>query len=138
MKAGIVVILCLVSVSSGISVRANYAVDWAAARAAMEQKLYELDRPASRPSSVSNSAVATTQTVTPAASATNVAAASPALTVPADTFFTSSVPAPNPSAQAAALAAMQQRMNELNHVEPRPLPETRAVAAPVEVPVNEA
>jgi hypothetical protein len=52
--------------------------------------------------------------------------------------FISNLPAANTSAQAAALAALQQKLNELDQAETRPLPDTNAVTAPVEVPVNEA
>lgn len=52
--------------------------------------------------------------------------------------FISNLPAANASAQAAALAAMEQKMIELNQAETRPSPDTNAMAAPVEVPVNEA
>ena len=138
MKASISVILCVASVASCISVRANYTDDWAAARAALEQRLYELDHLAVRPLSDSNSAVTTTQTVAPAASATNVAAASPASTVPADNVFTSSVPTANASAQAAALAAVEQKMNELNQTEAGSRSDTNATVAPVVIPANEA
>jgi hypothetical protein len=40
--------------------------------------------------------------------------------------------------QAAARAAMEQKMFDLDQAEARPSPETNVVAAPVEVPVNEA
>jgi hypothetical protein len=48
------------------------------------------------------------------------------------------MPPANASAQAAALAAMQQKMNELSQPDTRPAPDTNAVAVPVMVPANEA
>jgi hypothetical protein len=55
-----------------------------------------------------------------------------------DPDFISNLPAADASAQAAARAAMEQKMYDMDQAEARPSPETNFVAAPVEVPVNEA
>jgi hypothetical protein len=133
MKAGKYVILCVALVAMGISVRADDTPAQAAARAALEQKLYELDHPEAQAPSETNAAVTETQ---PAASATK--ATNTVLAAPVDADFATEIPAANASAQAAALAAMEQKMNELNEQQAGSTPDTNAAATPVVVPANEA
>jgi hypothetical protein len=137
MKAGPFMILCAALVASGISIRADDTTDQAAARAALEQKLYQLDHPEAQPPADTNSA---TTMAPPAGSVTNTTnaasvtatpaakvpvAVAPAKTAPAsipsaDADFAQKIPAANPSAQAAALAALNQKMNELSAPEAQP------------------
>lgn len=138
MKAGIAVILCIVSAASCNRARAGDTADQAAARAAVEQKLNELDHSDARPSPDSNSAPPATHATASSSRATNAAPAPPAATAPADTVFTANIPAANASAQTAALFAMQQRMNELGQPGAQPAPATNAAVAPVVIPANEA
>jgi len=138
MKAGKMVILSVALVATGISVRAEDTPDQAAARAALEQKLYELDHPEAQTPSQANSAPAATQPAAPATNATIAAVAAPASTAPAETGFTTNLPAANPSAQAAALAAMEQKMDELNQLQAGSTSDTNATATPVAIPANEA
>ena len=58
MKAGNFAILCIALVASGVVVRADDTPEQAAARAAMEQKMNELNQPAARPSPATNAAAA--------------------------------------------------------------------------------
>ena len=55
-----------------------------------------------------------------------------------DPDFISDLPAANAPVQAAARAAMEQKMFDLDQAEARPAPDTNIVAAPVEVPVDAA
>jgi hypothetical protein len=61
------------------------------------------------------------------------AKATPASTAPADATFVPEVPTANASAQATALAALQQKMRELNQPETRPVTETPTAQAPVAI-----
>jgi hypothetical protein len=164
MKARIFVVLCVALVAGCVSVSADDTPDQAAARAALEQKMYELDHPAGRPPTDTNSvaAVATpaepttnatkaasapvvapqaapAETIPVAAPATEVPAtvapaeAAPISTAPADAAFSPEVPAANASAQAAALAALEQKMHELDHPEAQPVTETPTAEAPVAI-----
>jgi hypothetical protein len=164
MKTGIFVVLCVALVANCISVRADDTPDQAAARAALEEKFYELDHPQARPPPDTNSVTVTAQpaqsttNVTNAASATAAppqtapaktipvaapatevpagvapAEAAPASTAPADAAFAPEVPAANASAQAAALAAVKQKMHELDQPEARPVTETPTAEAPVAI-----
>ena len=56
------------------------------------------------------------------------AKATPASTAPADATFVPEVPTANASAQATALAALQQKMRELNQPETRPSPDINSAA----------
>jgi ribonuclease E len=145
MKAGIFVIVCVALVVSCLSIRAEDTPNQAAARAALEQKFYELNHPAAQPPPDTNSVPAVAK---PAQSAINptgtLATNAVALqTAPADATFAQKIPAANTSAQAAALAAMEQKMQELNHAKAPPPPDTNSVAASVATtlvtaPANEA
>ncbi|HLZ53880.1 MAG TPA: hypothetical protein VKS19_05325 [Verrucomicrobiae bacterium] len=132
MKTGILIALGVVLVASGLSIRADDTADQAAARAALEQKFYQLDHPATQPTPDTNSmavvapsAESTTNvtntvsaTVAPAAKVQAPVAAdkaTPAPTASADADFTPKIPAADASAQAAALTALEQKMDELNH-----------------------
>ena len=137
MKAGKFVILFVALVATGIYVRAEDTPAQAAARAALEQKLYDLDHPEAQAPSDTNSTVATTQPVAIATNATNTVVAVPASTEPADTVFTAQIPAANASAQAAALAAMEQKMNELNQPQAGSTTDSNASATPIAVAANE-
>lgn len=122
MKTGIFMILCVALVASCISIRADDTANQAAARAALEQKFYELDHPAAQPPPNTNSV---------AVPAAQPAKAAPASTAPAGAAFAQKIPAAYTSAQAAALAALEQKMYELNHPAAQPRPDTNSVAAPV-------
>ncbi|MGA9776813.1 MAG: hypothetical protein WBS33_00925 [Verrucomicrobiia bacterium] len=152
MKAGPFMILCVALVASGISIRADDTADQAAARAALEQKLYQLDHPEAQPPPDTNSMTAMAQpagsitNVTNAASATATLAtkvpvavvpakAAPASTPPADADFAQKIPAANPSAQAAALAALNQKMNELSAPEAQPPSVTNSMATTATPPM---
>lgn len=146
MKAGTFMILSSALVASGVSVRADDTADQAAARAALEQKLYQLDHPEAQPPPDTDSLtglaqpVESTANVSNAASATAVpatkipAAGAPgkvlsASTTPADADFLQKIPAANASAQAAAFTALNQKMTELNAPEVPPRPVTNSTAA---------
>lgn len=145
MKTGIFVTLCIALVASCFSVRADDNPDQAAALAALKQKMYELDHSAAPLPPDTNSVAAVVQpaksTINPTGTlATNAVALQ---TASADAAFAQKIPADNTSAQAAALAAMEQKMQELNHTEARPQLGTNSVAAsvattPVAAPANEA
>ena len=149
MRAGIFVVLGIALVASSISVRADDTLEQAAARAALEQKMRELDHPEARLSPNTNSGAAVATPVefpinTTGTLTTNAAGlqAAPVSSVRVDAAFTPEVPAANASAQTAALAALKQKMYELNHPELQPPPDTNSVAAvatnPVATPANEA
>jgi len=154
MKAGIFVVLGVALVASCLSVRADDTADQAAARAALELKLRELDQLATQPPTDTNSVAVTAppaestttgavpqtvpaETIPVAAPATEVPAtvapakAAPASTAPADADFAQKIPTADASAQAAALAALQQKMNELNQPQAQPVTETPTAEAPV-------
>ena len=161
MKAEIFVVLCVALVVGGISVRADDTPDQAAARAALEQQMEELDHAPAQPPPDTNSVAAVAKPVESATNATGTvttnaataetapatevpatvahAKAAPASTAPADADFAQKVPAANASAQAAALAALEQKMHELDRREALPPPDTNSVAAvakPVESITN--
>jgi hypothetical protein len=152
MKAGTFMMLCAALVASGISVRADDTADQAAARAALEKKLYQLDHPEAPPPPDTNSMAGLTQpavatgNVTNAASTTAVPATkapaavapdktAPATPAPADADFAQKIPAADASAQAAALTALNQKMNELNAPETRPPPVANSTAPPAATPI---
>jgi hypothetical protein len=166
MKTSIFVVLCGAVIATCLSARAEDTPDQAAARAAMEQKLYELDHPQAQPATDTNSApvtarpakpvtktnkvapaqVASTPAVAPktvppktipaatpvAAAPAKAAKAASASTAPADDTF-APVPesdATTASAQAAALAVVNQKLNEMNQPQPQPVTETPLARAP--------
>lgn len=150
MKARILVVLCAALVGDGISVYATDTPAQAAARAALNQQMYELNHSATRPSPETNSTAVVAakpvkpvinkpETITTNATALQTAPASPA---PADAAFASKIPADNTSAQAAALAALKQKMHELNQPVPGLSPGTNSVSAlartQMAVPAHEA
>ena len=173
MKNRIIVILGVALVASGISVRADDTPDQAAARAALEQKMAELDHAQSPPpadadsvaagakhaefnipeSNISaNEAVSTTAAALRMALADSVpvvapaaelpatvapAEAAPVSTTPADADFPQKIPDADASAQAAALAAVQQKMTELDQRAAQPPADTNSMAA-VTKPVKSA
>lgn len=131
MKAGIFVILYAALVTCCLSLPAEDTADQAAARAALEQKFYELDHPDALPTPDTNSL---TTVAKPAEPTTTVAASSTL----ADSSFITNIPSADAAAQAAALTAVEQKMNELDQSEARPSSATRARVPRVEVPANEA
>ncbi|HKW31310.1 MAG TPA: hypothetical protein VJT54_18450 [Verrucomicrobiae bacterium] len=145
MKTRILIGLGVVLVAGGLSIRADDTADQAAARAALEQKFYQLDHPAAQPAPDTNSMAAvvpsaeSTPNVTNTASATvapaakvqaTVAAgkAAPAPTATADPDFTPKVPVADASAQAAALTALEQKMSELDRSAGQLPPDTNSRA----------
>ena len=173
MKNRIIVILGVALVASGISVRADDTPDQAAARAALEQKMAELDHAQSPPPADANSvaagaklaefnipesnisaneAVSTTAAALRMALADSVPAfapaaelpatvapaeAAPVSTAPADADFPQKIPDADASAQAAALAAVQQKMTELDQRAAQPPADTNSMAQ-VTKPVKSA
>ena len=173
MKNRIIVILGVALVASGISVRADDTPDQAAARAALEQKMAELDHAQSPPPADANSvatgaklaefnipesnisaneAVSTTAAALRMALADSVPAfapaaelpatvapaeAAPVSTAPADADFPQKIPDADASAQAAALAAVQQKMTELDQRAAQPPADTNSMAE-VTKPVKSA
>ena len=158
MKAGTFMIICAALIASGIAIQADDTADQAAARAALEQKFYQLDHPEAPPPTDTNSTAVLAQpaesatTVTNAASATPAQAtkvpaavapakAAPTSTAPADADFAQKIPAADASAQAAALAALNEKMNELSAPEAQPPPVTHSTAttatAPMVAPLHE-
>ncbi len=147
MKNRIILVLGVALVASGISVRAGDTPDQAAARAALEQKMDELDHAQSAPPADTNSVSAMAkpaESFTSATNATSVVAAAPAgevpaavapakaapaATAPADADFPQKIPADNASAQAAALAALQQKMTELDQRAAQPPADANSMAA---------
>jgi len=147
MKAATVVVFCVALVESCIFARADDTPNQAIARAALEQKLYQLNHPAAPPSPDTNSTAAVAKPVESATNTigmvtTNAATlqTAPAATSPPDAAFAPEVPADNASVQAAALAALKEKMYELNHAEARPTPGTKSIAAVATnlAPANEA
>jgi len=162
MKNRIFIVWCVALVAGGVSVRADDTPDQAAARAALEQKMEELDHSPAQPPPDTNSvtAMATPAASTPntipaatvaapaapmetipaAAPATEVpAAAAPVSAAPADADFSQEVSPANASDQAAALAALEKKMRDLDQGVARPLPDTNSeveVAKPVESATN--
>jgi hypothetical protein len=137
MNFGIVGILCVASVACCPSVRAEDTVDQAAARAAMEQKFHELDHLDAGSGKDANAATPLTQPVESTAGATATASPAPAPAVPVDSNFMTSIPAANSAAQAAALAAVEEKMNDLNRLETGSIPDAHAAGAAM-LPANEA
>jgi ribonuclease E len=165
MKNRIFIVWCIALVAGGVSVRADDTPDQAAARAALEQKMEELDHSPAQPPPDTNSVTAM---VTPAGSTTNatntipaataaapaapmetIPAAAPATEVPApaapvsaapaDANFSQEVPPANASDQAAALEALERKMRDLDQGVAQPPPDTNsvdAVAKPAESATN--
>jgi hypothetical protein len=177
MKNRIIVILGVVLVASSIAIRADDTPDQAAARAALEQKMAELDHAQSPPPADANSVAAvaklaesnitepnisaseavsttaaalrmaladTVPVIAPAAEVPATVApaeAAPVSTTPADADFPQKIPDADASAQAAALAAVQQKMTELDQRAAQPPADTNsltAVAKPVRATANTA
>jgi hypothetical protein len=158
MKAGTFMIICAAVIASGIAIQADDTADQAAARAALEQKFYQLDHPEALPPTDTNSTAALAQSSESATPVTNAASvppapatkvpaavalakAAPAPSAPADADFAQKIPVADASAQAAALAALNQKMNELNLPEAQPPPVTHSTAtlatAPMIAPLHE-
>jgi hypothetical protein len=154
MKAGIFFVLCAALVAGGVSVRADDTPEQAAARAALEQKLYQLDHPNGQPSLDTNTATIQTQPAESRANVTNTTSATvapameapatiapakpaPAPTIPAGAVSAPALPNANTPAQTAALAAMNKMMYELNHSAVQPA-EANAAALVTESPTAEA
>ena len=162
MKNRIFIVWCVALVAGGVSVRADDTPDQAAARAALEQKMEELDHSPAQPPPDTNSVTAmatpagsitntipAATAVAPAAPMETVPAAAPATEVPAtvapvsaapaDADFSQEVPPANASDQAAALAALERKMRDLDQEVAQPPPDTNSVAAvakPVESATN--
>lgn len=143
MKTAIVVFLCVALIESGISVRADDTPNQAAARAALEQKLYQLDHPAASPLSETNSAAAAAKAVESTTNKLGTVNTNAALSQTASASIPSSgstfaptISADNTSAQAAALAALKERMYELNHPETQLPSDTNAVATKAAIPTG--
>ena len=158
MKAGTFMIICAALIASGIAIQADDTADQAAARAALEQKFYQLDHPEAPPPTDTNSTAVLAQPSESATPVTNAASATPAPatkvpamvapakaastpTAPADADFAQKIPAADASAQAAALAALNEKMNELSAPEAQPPPVTHSTAttatAPMVAPLHE-
>ncbi|HUA37505.1 MAG TPA: hypothetical protein VMA35_03790 [Candidatus Sulfopaludibacter sp.] len=157
MNAGPLMVLCAALAASGISIRAEDTADQAAARAALEQKLYQLDHAEAPPpdtnsaagmaqppesfTNVTNAVSATAVPVTKVSAAVAPAKAAPPSTAPADGNFAQKIPAADASAQAAALAALNQKMNELNTPAASPPPvansATTTAVTPMVAPAHE-
>ena len=158
MKAGTFMIICAALIASGIAIQADDTADQAAARAALEQKFYQLDHPEAPPPTDTNSTAVLAQPSESATHVTNAASATPASaakvpamvapakaastpTAPADADFAQKIPAADASAQAAALAALNEKMNELSAPEAQPPPVTHSTAttatAPMVAPLHE-
>lgn len=170
MKTRIFVALCVVLGVSFISARAdNDTPEQAAARAALKQKMLELDRSPAQPSAAANSAAlvaqpggsttsatgtlaanaATSQTapaattlvaapttvaptVTPEGKVSTPVApaeATPVAAAPAAAISTPEVTAATTPEMAAALAAMEQKMYDLNHPKAQSPPGKNSMAA---------
>lgn len=154
-RAKIFVVLCATLLASGMSVQADDTPAQAAARAALEQKLYQLNQPNVPPSTETNAsatAESPTESTTNATGATSITIVPrtevPATVVPGETASAPTVPAKavlvpvvpdtNTPAQAAALAALNQKMYELNHPAAETPPNTNPAATPVtETPAAE-
>ena len=162
MKNRIFIVVCVALVAGGVSVRADDTPDQAAARAALEQKMEELDHSPAQPPPDTNPVTAmatpagsTTNTIpaataaAPAAPMETIPVAAPATEVPAtvapvsaapaDADFSQEVPPANASDQAAALAALERKMRDLDQGVAQPPPDTNSVAAvakPVESATN--
>jgi hypothetical protein len=158
MKAGTFLIICAALMASGIGIQADDTADQAAARAALEQKFYQLDHPEAPTTTDANSTAVLAQpseSATPVTNATSATPAqatkvpaavapaktAPASTAPADADFAQKIPAADVSAQAAALAALNEKMNELNPPAAQPPPLTNSTAtmttAPMVAPLHE-
>jgi hypothetical protein len=156
MKTRILTGLCVALVANCASVRADDTPAQAAARAALEQEFYHLDHSNAVPSNVNSatlpaqSAESTTNTATapntlkgpavqtaPSAASVNNTSVSASEAAPA-----SRVPVENASAQAVALAALKQKMKELNRAATVQPAETNFAATipttPTAAPVREA
>lgn len=131
MKTRILSSLCVVLVANCISVRADDTPAQAAARAALDQKFQQLDH-SSAVASNTNSATTSAKPAESITNTVNASIAAPALAAPAE----------NVSAQAAALTALNQKMDELNHVATVPPAETNSAATmpatPTIAPIHEA
>ncbi len=168
MKNRIIALLGVALVASGVAVRADDTPDQAAARAALKQKMAELDHAQFPPPADANSVAAvaklaesnisaneavsttaaalrmaladTVPVVAPAAELPATVApaeAAPVSTTPADADFPQKIPDADASAQAAALAAVQQKMTELDQRAAQPPADTNSLAA-VTKPVKSA
>lgn len=158
MKTGTFLIICASLMASGIAIQADDTADQAAARAALEQKFYQLDHPEAPTTTDVNSTAVSAQPAESANPVTNAASATPAqstkvtaavapaktvpaATAPADADFAQKIPAADVSAQAAALAALNEKMNELSAPEAKPSPVTHSTAttatAPMVAPLHE-
>jgi len=165
MKNRIFIVWCVALVAGGVSVRADDTPDQAAARAALVQKMEELDHSPAQPPPDTNSVTAMTTpagsttnatntipaatAAAPAAPAETIPAAAPATEVPAtvapvsaapaDSDFPQEVSPANASDQAAALAALERKMRDLDQGVAQPPTDTNSVAAvakPVESTTN--
>ena len=154
MKSRILTSLCVALVANCVSVRADDTPAQAAARAALERQFQKLNQ-SSGNSRNTNSVTASFQS---AKSATNiaapntnevpvvqgekVAAAANKSSVPAPAIAPASPPlAEKESAQAAALAALEQKMNQMNAAATGPPAKMNSLAVPTtppSAPVREA
>src|SRR5690349_483480 len=102
MKTGILIASGVVLIASGLSIRADDTADQAAARAALEQKFYQLDHPAVQPTPDTNSLAAVAPSTKTTADVTNTptAAAAPAAKVPTPVAAGKTAPAPTAPADA--------------------------------------
>ena len=133
--------LYLVLAASFISACANRTPEKAAARGALEQTSSGLDQPQTQPSADSNSVAVAAQpgesktsvtdtTTTGAATSETAPAAAPAKVAPAGGAPVLETPAASTTTQAAALAALEQKMYELDHPETQSSTDTNSVAVP--------
>ena len=133
MKTKIFVGLCVALGTSFISVCASDTADQAAARAALEQKLYQLDHPQAQPPPDTNSAVVVVQPGESTTNATDMAATNLVAT-PVEVAPVVVTPAPEaPAPVAPVVAAPVVTTPVVAPVVITPVPEAPAPVAPVEV-----
>ena len=158
MKTATFLMICVALLAGGIVIQADDTADQAAARAALEQKFYQLNHPEAPTNTDANSTAVLAQPPESATPLTNAAGATPAqatkvpavvahakaapaAAAPADTDFAQKIPAADVSAQAAALAALNEKMNELSApaAQPSPVAHSTATTAtdPMVAPLHE-
>lgn len=150
MRTTTIVFLCVALVLSGVAVHADDTPNQATARAALKQKLSELNHPAVSSLPNTNLAVATINSVEsvtnkPGAANSNRATSQIATTstIAPDAIFSQKVPAENSSAQAVALAALKEKMSQLKHAKVQLPSDTNSAATvagtpPMAAPLREA
>lgn len=127
MKTRILMSLCVALAANCVSVRADDTPAQAAARAALDQELRQLNR-LDAGTSNANSATSPTRSAEPMANGPATPAQKPSVPVP-EAAPASAAPAEDTSAQAVALTALKRKMDELNRAIIEPPQETNSAAA---------